>query len=82
MLKGVVRIEQLRQADDYIEELLLRVKPEYIQRTYGIMDWKDHIDFLEQYGTKIGKLLKGGEPDINAAAKLCLHDFQRGERLA
>ena len=31
-----------------------------------------------QYGTKIGKLLKGGEPDVNAAAKLCLHDFQRG----
>lgn len=82
------------------------MKPEYITRTYGIREWTDHVDFLEQYGTKIGKLLKvrlpmitpcyegtaiknestplvsyraqGGEPDINAAAKLVLHDFQRG----
>lgn len=52
VLKGVVRIEQLRQADDYIDELLRRVKPTYIQRTYGVMDWRDHIDFLEQVRSK------------------------------
>ena len=28
---------------------------------------------------KIGKLLKGDEPDTNAAAKLVLHHFQRGK---
>lgn len=78
VLKGVVRIEQLRQADDYVHTLLERVKPEYILKTYGVAQWRDHIDFLEQYASKIGKLLKGGEPDINAAAKLVLHDFQRG----
>eukprot|EP00965_Chrysotila_dentata_P197492 6178219-Pleurochrysis_carterae.AAC.2 len=36
---------------------------------------------LSQYGTRIGKLLKGGEPDTNAAAKLVLHDWQVGARL-
>ena len=78
VLKGVVRIEQLRQAEDYIDALLERVKPEYISRTYGVHTWDDSSDFLEQYGRKIGKLLKGGEADTNAAAKLVLHDFQRG----
>ena len=78
VLKGVVRIEQLRQADDYIGALLSRVRPEYIQRQYGVASYDGPVDFLEQYGRKIGKLLKGGEPDINAAAKLVLHDFQRG----
>ncbi len=78
VLKGVVRIEQLRQAEDYIEPLLQRVRKEYITRTYGIGEWEDAIDFLEQYARKIGKLLKGCEPDTNAAAKLVLHDFQRG----
>ena len=78
MLKGVVRIEQLRQADEYIEALLGRVKPEYIRKHYGIKSWDDAVDFLEQYARKIGKLLKGGEADVNAAAKLMLHDFQRG----
>ena len=79
MLKGVVRIEQLRQAEDYIEAVLARVKPEYIQKHYGLLQWEDATDFLEQYARKIGKLLKGAEPDTNAAAKLVLHHFQRGK---
>jgi len=78
VLKGVVRIEQLRQAEDYIEPLMQRVRKEYLTRTYGIAEWESPIDFLEQYARKIGKLLKGSEPDTNAAAKLVLHDFQRG----
>ncbi|EOD36669.1 hypothetical protein EMIHUDRAFT_51731, partial [Emiliania huxleyi CCMP1516] len=76
VLKGVVRIEQLRHAADFVEEVLRRVKPEYVRRTYDA--WDSPTDFLEQYGRRIGKLLKGGEPDINAAAKLVLHDWQRG----
>jgi nuclear GTP-binding protein len=55
-----------------------RVRKEYLTRTYGIAEWESPIDFLEQYARKIGKLLKGSEPDTNAAAKLVLHDFQRG----
>lgn len=78
VLKGVVRIEQLRHAEDFVDEVLRRVKIEYLRRTYGVMQWTDAVDFLEQYGRKIGKLVKGGEPDTNAAAKLVLHDWQRG----
>ena len=36
------------------------------------------LALLGRYARKIGKLLKGGEADTNAAAKLVLHDFQRG----
>jgi len=32
VLKGVVRIEQLRQADEYVEEVLRRVKVEYLHQ--------------------------------------------------
>ena len=76
VLKGVVRIEQLRQADEYIDAVLERVKPEYLRKHYGIADWEDGVDFLEQHARKIGKLLKGGDADTNAAAKMILHDFQ------
>ena len=78
VLKGVVRIEQLRHCDEYIEEVLLRVKREYLVKTYGLQEWADAVDFLEQLATKTGKLLKGAEPDTNAVAKLMLHDWQRG----
>ena len=78
VLKGVVRIEQLRQADEYVEEVLRRVKVEYLRKTYGLEAWADATDFLEQLAVKTGKLLKGAEPDTNAVAKLVLHDWQRG----
>jgi len=38
--------------------VLDRVKKDYIVRTYGVVSWKDHEDFLEQYAIKTGKLLK------------------------
>jgi hypothetical protein len=41
--------------------------------------WTSHVDFLEQLATKTGKLRKGGEPDIHTAAKIVLHDWQRGK---
>ena len=78
VLKGVVRIEQLRQAGEYVEEVLRRVKVEYLRKTYGLEAWADATDFLEQLAVKTGKLLKGAEPDTNAVAKLVLHDWQRG----
>lgn len=78
VLKGVVRVENLKNADDYIEELLKRVKPEYITKTYGIATWKDSEDFLSQYAVKSGKLLKKAEPDLNTVAKMVLYDWLRG----
>merc|ERR1712166_1142694 len=36
-------------------------------------------DFLEKLAQKSGKLLKGGEPDINTIAKMILNDWQRGK---
>ena len=38
--------------------MLERVKKEYIEKTYNILEWKDHEDFLGQYAKKTGKLLK------------------------
>ena len=48
---------------------------EHLQKTYGIMEWEDDIDFLEQYALKTGKLLKKGDPDINAVGRMILNDW-------
>ncbi|XP_006821231.2 uncharacterized protein LOC100368042 [Saccoglossus kowalevskii] len=79
VLKGVVRVENVKNPEDYVGAVLERVKPEYIQRTYNIAQWKDDEDFLEQMARKTGKLLKGGEPAINTVAKMVLNDWQRGK---
>ena len=48
----------MKNPDDYIAELLKRVKAEYIVKTYGVAQWIDHTDFLSQLAVKSGKLLK------------------------
>ncbi|XP_055389861.1 nucleolar GTP-binding protein 2 [Condylostylus longicornis] len=79
VLKGVVRVELVSDPEDYVETVLQRVRNEYIQKTYKIDHWSSHIDFLEQLAKKTGKLLKGGDPDITASAKMVLNDWQRGK---
>lgn len=73
-----VRVENVPNPEDNIPTILERVRKEYIQRTYNIMEWTDPNDFLEQLARKTGKLLKKGEPDFHNAAMLVLHDWLRG----
>ncbi|KAK9929345.1 hypothetical protein M0R45_026447 [Rubus argutus] len=79
VLKGVVRVTNLQDASEHIGEVLKRVKKEHLQRAYKIKDWEDDNDFLVQLCKSSGKLLKGGEPDLMTAAKMILHDWQRGK---
>ncbi len=51
----------------------------YLQKTYGLTDWTDAMDFLSQIALKSGRLLKGGEPDVNIAGRRVLSDWQRGK---
>ncbi|PON56900.1 Nucleolar GTP-binding protein [Parasponia andersonii] len=78
VLKGVVRVTNLEDAADHIGEVLTRVKREHLERAYKIKDWEDDNDFLVQLCKLTGKLLRGGEPDLKTAAKMVLHDWQRG----
>ncbi|XP_002528567.2 nuclear/nucleolar GTPase 2 [Ricinus communis] len=79
VLKGVVRVTNLHDAAEHIGEVLKRVKKEHLQRAYKIKEWNDEDDFLVQLCKSTGKLLKGGEPDYMTAAKMVLHDWQRGK---
>ena len=77
VLKGVVRAERLDDPTDFISEVLLRVRKEYIQRHYLISEWTDHFDFLTKVALRNGKLLKGGEPDLKSVAVSVINDWQR-----
>ncbi|CAJ0763433.1 1431_t:CDS:2, partial [Entrophospora sp. SA101] len=77
VLKGVVRFSNLKTPEDYIPNILERVRKVYLQRIYEINEWVDHMDFLEQIAKKSGRLLKKGEPDIHTVAKVVLNDWLR-----
>lgn len=77
--QGVVQVEKLKTPEDFIPPVLERVKKDYLCRVYRLKDWEDPKDFLDQVARRTGKLLKGGEPDNNAVARMVLNDWQRGK---
>jgi len=79
VLKGVVRPEKIEDASMYISSLLPRVTKEHLQGLYGVKEWEDAEDFMTQMANQSGRLLKGGEPDLNTIAKMLLHDWQKGK---
>ncbi|KAG0162800.1 GTPase required for pre-60S ribosomal subunit nuclear export and maturation [Apophysomyces sp. BC1034] len=78
ILKGSVRVENIPNPEDTIPTIMERVRREYVQRTYGLHDWADTNDFLEQLARKTGKLLKRGEPDLHNVSVMVLNDWLRG----
>ncbi|KAI8821630.1 NUC091 domain-containing protein [Fimicolochytrium jonesii] len=79
VLRGVTRIENIAGPEHHIPAVLERVRPEYMRRTYGVREWEDSVDFLSQVARSSGKLLKGGEADLNTVAKMILNDWLRGK---
>ncbi|KAH9973341.1 NGP1NT-domain-containing protein [Lactifluus volemus] len=82
VLKGVLRVEALPMPSEHVPELLLRVKPLYLSRTYGLTipdsgSWTAD-ELLDVLARAKGRLLKRGEPDIEGAAKIVLGDWVRG----
>ncbi|XP_078539455.1 nucleolar GTP-binding protein 2 [Lissotriton helveticus] len=78
VLKGVVQVEKIKCPEDHISAVLERAKTEYISKTYRIDSWQSPEDFLEKLAMRMGKLLKGGEPDLPTVSKMVLNDWQRG----
>ncbi|KAK9802313.1 putative Nucleolar GTP-binding protein 2 [Seiridium cardinale] len=78
IMRGVVRVEKVEHPEQYIPGILAKVKTHHMERTYELKGWTDHISFLELLARKSGRLLKGGEPDVDSIAKLVLNDFMRG----
>lgn len=94
VLKGVVRAEKLENPSVYVDEVLRRVKKHYLVKKYNLyenggkryqkgeklleMAWENGEEFLTKLATKMGKLRKQGEPDLEIAARIVLYDWQRG----
>ncbi|GLB18493.1 GTPase required for pre-60S ribosomal subunit nuclear export and maturation [Aspergillus tubingensis] len=79
LLRGVVRVENVENPEQYIPAILKRVQPKHLERTYGIKRTDDPIEFLSLLARKGGRLLRGGEPDLDGVAKMVINDFLRGK---
>lgn len=81
VLRGVVRPERILDPSAYIDEVLSRVKRPYLLKRYKLpldTDWEGADEFLTILANKMGKLRKGGDPDLEITARMVLMDWQRG----
>ncbi|KAL5606172.1 hypothetical protein BROUX41_006061 [Berkeleyomyces rouxiae] len=78
LLRGVVRVENVENPEQYLPALLGKCKRHHIERTYELSGWTTHIELLELIARKSGRLLKGGEPDLDGVARIVIQDFLRG----
>ena len=88
VLKGVVRPEKLTSPSLYIPALLSRIAntsnlvkkysidPQIIADNPGF--FFDANLFLSTLAVRMGKLLKGGEPDLETVARVVIQDWQKG----
>ena len=95
LLRGSVRVENVENPAQYVGGVLGRCRRNHIERTYGIKGWgveeedisiftdkqrmEEATRFLEALARKGGRLLKGGEADVDGVAKMVLNDFIRGK---
>lgn len=95
LLRGVVRVENVEYPAQYIPAVLAKCRPHHLERTYDIKGWNvqpeegqeksekqrtdESIKFLEALARKGGRLLRGGEADLDGVAKMVLNDFLRGK---
>jgi nuclear GTP-binding protein len=78
LLRGVVRVENVENPAQYVQTALGMCQRRHVERTYELKNWETADEFLELMARKTGKLLKGGEADMDAVAKMVLNDFLRG----
>jgi nuclear GTP-binding protein len=79
VLKGVVRAERLPDPSEFVGPILERANPDHLFKVYGVGKWEDPVDFMTLVARRSGRLLKGGEPDLQCIAVNMINDWQRGK---
>jgi nuclear GTP-binding protein len=78
ILRNAVRIEQLDDVVTPVSAILKRCKPERLMERYGVSAFNCAEEFLSQVAKARGKIKKGGQPNIEAAGRIVLQDWNEG----
>nr|XP_043621157.1 guanine nucleotide-binding protein-like NSN1 [Erigeron canadensis] len=78
-LRNCKRIEKLEDPVGPVKEILKLCPAQMLITLYKIPSFDSVDDFLFKVATLRGKLKKGGIVDINAAARIVLHDWNEGK---
>ncbi|KAF8063418.1 hypothetical protein FPV67DRAFT_1506451 [Lyophyllum atratum] len=75
LLRNVVKVEDVEDPIAVVEDILGRTAPATMQKIYKLPEWTSTLEFLTMLAMSSGRLLKGGTPDVNSAARQVLQDW-------
>lgn len=80
-LRNVINIEDMDDVITPIQAIVERCPASYLMQVYNIPKFaeKDYNQFLLLIAKSMGKLKKGGIANVDAAAKMVLHDWNHGK---
>ncbi|KAI0716037.1 hypothetical protein C8T65DRAFT_805611 [Cerioporus squamosus] len=75
LLRNVVKVEDVEDPVALVEEIIARTDHAVLKKLYNVEDFTSPLEFLTMVALMTGRLLKGGTPDILAAARQILTDW-------
>ena len=75
LLRNVVKVEDVPDPVALVGEILARTDSTTVKKLYAVEDFASPLEFLTMLALLTGRLLKGGTPDVLAAARQVLTDW-------
>ncbi|XP_045165338.2 guanine nucleotide-binding protein-like 3 homolog [Mercenaria mercenaria] len=79
ILRNCVKLENLEDPTGPVEAILKRCNKQQMMLHYCITEYKDVHEFLSLLARRLGRLKKGGIPDVNRAARTVLQHWNMGK---
>ena len=79
LLRNTIKADQVVDLNKAIEEIFARIQKEELLRTYKVADFSKPTEFLVNLALKMGKIKKGGVPNLEEAAKIVIRDWNEGK---
>jgi len=78
-LKNAQNVNTVQNPYPLAEDILRRASMNYFCRLYNITEFHSVDEFLAKKAQKIGRFGSGGVPDVKAAARSLIHDWNTGK---
>uniref|UniRef100_UPI00358E6555 guanine nucleotide-binding protein-like 3-like protein n=1 Tax=Myxine glutinosa TaxID=7769 RepID=UPI00358E6555 len=77
-LQNCLKTEQLMDPVTPALEILRRCDQSQLQQRYNVSSWREPTEFLSCLARRLGKLKRGGRPNLGQAARVLLSDWNSG----
>ena len=78
-LKNAQHINTVQDPFPLASDILKRATTMYFCKLYDLTEYKSPEEFLAKKAVKMGKLIRGGVPDVRSAARSLIHDWNIGK---